>query len=140
MKPETSKTATGNALTRVLLVEDNDINALLARRMLEKSGCRVIHVRDGRAAVDAIVATPDYDIVFMDLHMPVLGGIEATQEIHELKLKRRPPIVALTANAFAEDRARCREAGMDDYLAKPFEHAELAAILDRWCHQRCAQP
>lgn len=125
---------------RVLLVEDNDINALLARRMLEKTGCHVTHVRDGRVAVDTVIDAPRYDIVLMDLHMPVMDGIEATRAIHALRLANRPPIVALTANAFAEDRARCLAAGMDDYLAKPFEPSELSGILVRWCAQRVTQP
>jgi CheY-like chemotaxis protein len=132
--------ARDNPRYRVLLVEDNDINALLARRMLEKTGCHVTHVRDGRIAVDTVIDAPRYDIVLMDLHMPIMDGIEATRAIHALRLPNRPPIVALTANAFAEDRARCLAAGMDDYLAKPFEASELSGILDRWCAQPVTQP
>jgi PAS domain S-box-containing protein len=128
----------------VLLVEDNEINALLARRMLEKVGCKVRLCVNGREAVDAFRrvlsgAEPGYDIVLMDSHMPVLDGLEATRIIKDLYTsqnpgdRKAPPIVAVTANAFDEDRRRCMEAGMDDYLAKPFGREELHRLLERWC-------
>jgi PAS domain S-box-containing protein len=128
----------------VLLVEDNDINALLARRMLEKVGCKVRHCVNGREAVEAIrrvLADLDrpYDIVLMDAHMPVLDGLEATRLIKGLYAAQddgapgAPPIVAVTANAFDEDRRRCLEAGMDDYLAKPFDREALHRLLEKWC-------
>ena len=128
---------------RVLLAEDNAIGALLARRMIEKAGCTSVVVRNGRQAVDAVRRTLDgadeaFDLILMDVHMPELDGLEAARSINLLVGKapegRRPgpPIVALTANAFAEDRKRCLEAGMDDYLAKPFDKAEFEALLDRW--------
>ncbi len=128
----------------VLLVEDNDINALLARRMLEKVGCKVRHCVNGREAVEAIrrvLADLDrpYDIVLMDAHMPVLDGLEATRIIKDLYAaqddgaQHAPPIVAVTANAFDEDRRRCLEAGMDDYLAKPFDRDALHRLLETWC-------
>jgi CheY-like chemotaxis protein len=126
----------------VLLVEDNDINALLARRMLEKTGCDTRQCLNGREAVEAIqrvLAGTDapHDLILMDIHMPVMDGLEATRFINELYTSRpdqkRPPIVALTANAFEEDRRRCLAAGMDDYLAKPFDRDDLLRLLDRWC-------
>jgi len=128
----------------VLLVEDNDINALLARRMLEKVGCKVRHCVNGREAVEAIRRVLDdldrpYDIVLMDAHMPVLDGLEATRVIKDLyaalddAAPATPPIVAVTANAFDEDRRRCLEAGMDDYLAKPFDRDALHRLLEKWC-------
>jgi CheY-like chemotaxis protein len=126
----------------VLLVEDNDINALLARRMLEKAGCSVQHCVNGREAVEAFRrvlagAEPPYDVVLMDAHMPVLDGLEATRAIKALYAARAggaiaPPIVAVTANAFDEDRRRCLAAGMDDYLAKPFDREALNRVLERW--------
>jgi CheY-like chemotaxis protein len=125
----------------VLLVEDNDVNALLARRLLEKVGCEVRLARNGREAVEAFrrmvagTETP-VDLVLMDLHMPMLDGIGATRAIKELldiSPFRAPPIVAVTANAFEEDRRLCLEAGMDDYLAKPFEREDLHRVLERWC-------
>ena len=126
----------------VLLAEDNEINALVARRMLEHADCDVTHVVNGRQAVDAIAGsllTDGFDLVLMDMHMPVMDGIEATREITDLIAsiafglapRRRPRIVALTANAFAEDRLRCLAAGMDDYLSKPFERHEFETLLER---------
>ncbi len=124
----------------VLLVEDNDINALLARRMLESAGCRITHVKDGAKALEQLLAvrdgkTPPYELVLMDVHMPVLDGIEATRRIKRAFAAveaTAPPIIALTANAFPEDRRRCLEGGMDDYLSKPFEKTELAHLLRKW--------
>ncbi|MDX2205351.1 MAG: ATP-binding protein [Hyphomicrobiaceae bacterium] len=129
----------------VLLVEDNDINGLLARTLLQRMGCAVHHARNGReavAAMEAVVAgrLAAFDIVLMDQHMPVLDGLAATGLIRELfagpeargKGLIRPPIVAVTANAFEEDRRRCLASGMDDYLAKPFDPCDLQALLERW--------
>jgi CheY-like chemotaxis protein len=128
----------------VLLAEDNDINALLAETMLEKSGARVVRVRNGvEAAAKARQAADTaggagFDLVLMDIHMPDMDGIEAARRIRALYPpdaragQGRPPIVALTANAFPEDRAHYLAGGLDDYLAKPFEKAELAALLERW--------
>jgi CheY-like chemotaxis protein len=139
-----SRVRTGFATTPVLLVEDNEINALLAKRMLEKAGTAVRVCQNGRDAIEAIrrvlagVDTP-YKLVLMDVHMPVLDGLEATRTIKELYASqpeistRAPPIIALTANAFDEDRRRCFDAGMDDYLVKPFEKRDLFALLERWC-------
>ena len=124
----------------VLLAEDNEINALVARRMLEHSDCDVTHVTNGR---DAVAAASDarrrFDLVLMDMHMPEMDGIEATRAIRRLVddhvglagTRHRLCIVALTANAFAEDRQRCLDAGMNDYLAKPFDRTEFDALLDR---------
>jgi CheY-like chemotaxis protein len=134
----------------VLLVEDNDINALLARRILEKTGCEVRACLNGRDAVEAcrrVLAGIDagYDLVLMDVHMPVLDGLEATRVIKGLYAQagngpEPPPIVALTANAFEEDRQRCLEAGMDDYLAKPFDRDDLVRLLERWCGDPARRP
>jgi PAS domain S-box-containing protein len=128
----------------ILLAEDNDINALLATTVLEKSGARVVRARNGEEAVakarNALTDSPGkgFDIVFMDIHMPDMDGLEAARRIRglypddALPAAGRPPIVALTANAFAEDRAAYLAAGLDDYLAKPFEKADLAALFARW--------
>jgi PAS domain S-box-containing protein len=125
----------------VLLVEDNEINALLARRLLEKSGCTVRACGNGSEAVEIfrrIVAgtLPAVDLVLMDIQMPVLDGLEAARAIRHLYAGRDlrcPPIVAVTANAFEEDRLQCLDAGMDDYLTKPFDRDELDRLLNRWC-------
>lgn len=121
---------------RVLLAEDNEINALLARRVCERAGCSVTVVKDGAAAVAAVeqAATQSgqaFDLILMDVFMPQLDGLEATRAIKAL-LPECPPIVALTANAFADDRDRCLAAGMDGYLAKPFDVAQLQAVLQHW--------
>ena len=129
---------------RILLVEDNDINALLARRMSERAGCSVHHASSGAAALahcDGLLADPlgSIDLVLMDIHMPEMDGFEASRRIKRLFAARgriAPPIVALTANAFAEDRKRCLEASLDDYLAKPFDRSELEALLEKWCAAR----
>jgi len=134
-------TASGDAL-RVLLAEDNDINALLAAAVLEKAGASVARAADGAEAIakaeSALRAGGGYDLVLMDIHMPEMDGIEAASRIRALYDREakagdgRPPIVALTANAFAEDRAAYLEAGLDDYLAKPFEKSELLSLIGRW--------
>ncbi len=134
---------------RVLLVEDNDINALLATRMLEKAGCHVTHAQNGAKAIDALRGfhagtAPQIDIVLMDVHMPVMDGLTAARRIKTMfadgsSTRKSPPIVALTANAFAEDRQACLDAGMDDYLAKPFEKAELDDVLSKWCRPSTAR-
>jgi PAS domain S-box-containing protein len=131
---------------RVLLAEDNEINALLAKRVLEKCGCDYVAVPNGAEAVAAVRRVidgeaPPIDLVLMDIFMPGLDGIEAARAIRELYAAhpglggRPPPIVALTASAFAEDKKRYFEAGMDDYLAKPFDKASLEAVLKRWFGQ-----
>ena len=132
-------------LRRVLLAEDNEINSLLAKRVLEKCGCEHLAVPNGEEAVAAMRRSLDgegplVDLVLMDIFMPRLDGLEATRAIRELYAARAggravPPIVALTANAFAEDRQRYLDAGMDDYLAKPFDKAGLEAVLRRWFGQ-----
>jgi CheY-like chemotaxis protein len=109
--------------------------------MLEKAGCTARVVRNGGEALEAmrrVVAGLDapYDLVLMDVHMPVLDGLDATRRILELfadAADQSPPIVAVTANAFEEDRRRCLDAGMNDYLAKPFDQADLERMLARWC-------
>jgi CheY-like chemotaxis protein len=125
----------------VLLVEDNDINALLARRLLEKAGCKVKACGNGREAVELfqrILAGTEapVDLVLMDLHMPMLDGLDAARairQLHRTRASKCPPIVAVTANAFEEDRRQCLEAGMDDYLTKPFDRQDVDRVLERWC-------
>ena len=116
---------------RILLVEDNDINQLIARGLLEQLGATV-HVADnGRLAVDAVdAAGPDaFDLVLMDLQMPVMDGLEAARQIRQDARFRRLPIVAMTAHAMAEQRRQCREAGMDDHIAKPILPEHLTQTI-----------
>jgi CheY-like chemotaxis protein len=115
----------------VLVVEDNEINRRVAVRHLEKLGCRVKTVVDGLEAVRS-VEEGRFDLVFMDCQMPNMDGFEATGRIRALtSAASAVPIVALTAHAMAGDREKCLQAGMSDYLAKPLDAAELAAVVDR---------
>jgi PAS domain S-box-containing protein len=125
---------------RVLLVEDNDINQEVARELLESVGLAVDLAENGAAAVEK-VRTGSYDLILMDLQMPVMGGIEATRLIRQLERGRTIPILAMTANAFPEDRQECLDAGMNDHVAKPVEARVLYAALARWIpEQASAEP
>jgi two-component system, sensor histidine kinase len=140
--PDHATASTSAKKPRVLIAEDNEINALLARRVVEKAGCVPTVVGTGADAVSAVkemlrATGQPIDLILMDVFMPGLDGMEAAREIRRLfgestDTAKRPPIIALTANAFAEDRQRCLAAGMDDYLAKPFDAADLKTLLDRW--------
>ncbi len=114
---------------RVLLAEDNPINAMLARALLVREGCEVEHVTDGEAAIEA-VARGRYDLVLMDVRMPKVGGMEAVRTIRASGFVG--PVVALTANAFEDDRRACLDAGMDDFLVKPLSPEALRRVLVRW--------
>jgi CheY-like chemotaxis protein len=118
----------------ILVAEDNEINALLTRTLLSKLGHRPTGVTGGEAAIAAWAqARTDgepFDLVLMDLHMPDVDGLETTRRIRALESGPRTPIVALTANAFAEDREAALAAGMDDFLIKPLDRSRLRAILD----------
>jgi CheY-like chemotaxis protein/anti-sigma regulatory factor (Ser/Thr protein kinase) len=121
----------GQGERRILLVEDERVNRMLATRMLEKLGYEVVCAVNGQEALDQLTDS-DYDAVLMDVKMPVMDGLEATRRIRMLESNgRHRPIIALTAYAFAEDVERCREAGMDDLLAKPFELDDLREALSR---------
>jgi CheY-like chemotaxis protein len=117
---------------RVLLAEDNPINALLARTLLARAGCSVVVAHDGEDAV-AAAAAATYDLILLDIRMPRLDGFEAAQRIRAGKgPSASAPIVALTADAGDEERARARQAGMDDFLTKPLDAARLIAVAGRF--------
>ncbi|MFW9266960.1 response regulator [Pseudomonas sp. NR3] len=116
---------------RVLLVEDNPVNQLVAKGMLVKLGCEVIVAAHGAEGLDQLEQR-EFDLVLMDCNMPVMDGYEASRQIRRSGRWPDLPIVALTANAMPEERERCRAAGMSDYLSKPFRREELAALLDQW--------
>jgi signal transduction histidine kinase/DNA-binding response OmpR family regulator len=118
-----------------LLVEDSPVNQLLATRLLKKWRLRTTVAENGRVAVDTITRGERFDLVLMDVQMPVLGGIDATRLIRALEAERgwKPvPIIAMTANAMRGDREACLAAGMDDYLTKPISSSELGAVIQHW--------
>lgn len=123
--------ATAKGRARILLVEDNPVNQLVAKGMLVKLGCQVELATQGAEAL-ARLEEQAFDLVLMDCNMPVMDGYEATRRIRERGHWPGLPVVALTANAMPEERDRCRAAGMDDYLAKPFRREDLLAVVDRW--------
>ena len=132
---------------RILVAEDNDINALLAQRVLARLSCEAHMATNGREAVELMSEAIEgriapFDVVLMDLHMPELDGFAAARIIGEQCAAanvERPAIVAVTANAFSEDRHRCLAAGMDGYLSKPFEPADLErTLVDVVCKRRAA--
>ena len=119
---------------RILLVEDNELNAALAARMLESLGFDVTVAENGHLAVEE-VRTSSFDVILMDCLMPVMDGFEATRRIrrHEEEHRSCPvPIIALTANALTGDREACLNAGMSDYLSKPYSEADIRSLLVRW--------
>jgi signal transduction histidine kinase/CheY-like chemotaxis protein len=123
---------------KVLVAEDNPINQKVAIRMLINMGCYVDLVEDGLGAVSA-VSEGSYDLVLMDMQMPNMDGLTATAMIRELRGEvSRVPIVAMTANAMAEDREACMVAGMNDYLAKPVSSQQLRAVVKKWLETRPA--
>ncbi|OUR78470.1 hypothetical protein A9Q83_07510 [Alphaproteobacteria bacterium 46_93_T64] len=112
----------------VILAEDNDVNAMIAKAFLEKFGHSVKHVKNGKLAVEA--AKEDWaDLILMDIHMPEMNGIEAAREIRKTAIGKNISIVGLTAEAFAERHAQFKEAGINDVLTKPFTEKQLADIL-----------
>jgi two-component system, sensor histidine kinase and response regulator len=118
---------------RVLLAEDNLVNQKVALAMLKRAGYQADVASNGLEAVEAMKER-QYDLVFMDVQMPEMNGYEATQKIRQLELRlgRRTPIIAMTANAMQGDREKCLEAGMDDYIAKPVTGEQIQTVLSKW--------
>ncbi len=126
------QTPADGLLGRVLVVEDNALNQLVAEGVVSKLGYRVDMVPHGAAALDALEATA-YSAVLMDCHMPIMDGFAATEEIRRREgAGGRTPIIAMTAGAMAEDRDRCLAVGMDDYVSKPVSVAAVEEVLRRW--------
>lgn len=115
---------------RILLAEDNAVNRTVALRLLAKLGYSAYPAANGREVIDAL-REERYDLVLMDVQMPEMDGLEATQRIIEMFGARRPRIVAMTASALEQDRRACMDVGMDDYIAKPVQIEELVTILSR---------
>lgn len=137
-QPEKPETA------RILLAEDNDINAMLAISLLERDGHEVVRAENGRVAIEKIAdaGSNRFDLVLMDVHMPELDGLEATRHIRAMghgsngRGVGMTPVIALTANAMKEDRDMCLEAGMDDYLSKPIDPDQLKQKIEKWKNER----
>jgi CheY-like chemotaxis protein len=121
---------------RILLVEDNDVNSRLTTRMLARLGYTVDAVLNGREAIRALQSQV-YSIVLMDLNMPEMDGFAATRWIlnHPSEVLVVPNIIALTANTLPEDRKRCEESGMVDFISKPIGFESLSTVLEKWCHR-----
>ena len=117
---------------RILLAEDNQINAVLATTLMRRAGHKVDVAANGEEAVRAATAVA-YDLIFMDMHMPILDGLEASRRIRALPgVAALTPIIALTANAMSADRQKCLAAGMNDFLSKPFDPGDLHTMLVKW--------
>jgi two-component system sensor histidine kinase/response regulator len=128
-----------SAFLRVLLAEDNLVNQRLAVRLLEKRGHRVVVAGNGREALQAL-EKDSFDLVFMDVQMPEMDGLEATAAIRERETRSglHQPIIALTAHAMKGDREKCLAGGMDGYLTKPIRPQELDDILEDYLARRLA--
>lgn len=122
----------------ILLVEDDAVNAIIAKKALTNSGHKVTHVTDGQQAIDAFALFPNrYDVILMDHHMPILDGVQATIKLHELyDPQDLPPIIALTANAMDGEREKYLKVGMQDYCTKPFKQEQLNALVQYWLMQK----
>ncbi len=130
---ERSRRRSRRPLARCLVVDDNPVNQTVAQRMLARERCHADLATNGQEALDALDLT-GYDIVFMDLQMPVMGGLETTRRIRMIEKAsgRRTWIVAMTAHALPEDREKCLAAGMDDYITKPLTPEDIRGAIERW--------
>lgn len=116
---------------RLLMAEDNEINRKLSDLLFKRQGLALDFAENGEIALTKTLEN-QYDLVFMDIEMPVMGGLEATKQINKELGDQAPPIVALTAHAMDGDRERFMDAGMSDYLTKPIDVQALTEILDRY--------
>ena len=116
---------------RILVAEDNAINQLIMQELMAPSGADIVMANNGQEAVEAARAQ-SFDLIFMDMQMPVMGGLEATRRIRAFADEKTLPIVAVTANAMKEDKDKGFASGMNDYLTKPVEPEHLMDILRTW--------
>ena len=127
-KPQADNSQQDLSRIDMLLVEDNPVNRLLATKLLQKLGINPDIAMDGLEALEA-VKHKNYDMILMDIQMPNMDGLTATQHIRQMALSQQPIIIALTANAFTEDQIACKEAGMDEFLSKPIDFKKLTEML-----------
>lgn len=127
-----SNRSESNRPLKILVAEDNKVNQIVVRKILERENFEVDTVETGKEAVEA-VQKKDYSFVFMDLHMPEMDGYEATRTIRELEKKtnKHVPIIALTASIMEEDRKNCLNVGMDEYISKPIGKEKIIQILEK---------
>lgn len=124
---------------RLLVVDDNPINRIVIKAMVSRMGLQITEALDGQQGVDAVTGGERFDLVLMDIRMPLLDGHDATRRIRQWEqdnLRPRLPIVALTADAQETDLLRARECGMDDCLAKPLKFEDLRVLCARWIPAR----
>jgi len=126
--------APGTDSPRILIAEDNAINQKVVMLILRRAGFNIDVVSDGNEAVEAHRQRP-YDLILMDCQMPSMDGFEASRHIRKLNTPQ-PVIIAVTANALVGERERCLDAGMDDYLSKPFQAEQLVSIVKKWAAVR----
>ncbi len=132
VKPQQLSESNKATYGKVLLAEDNPVNQQVAKAMLSKLGIRMVLAQNGQEAIQK-VQTEHFDLVLMDCQMPIVDGYEATTSIRELSNPQgKIPIVALTANAMSDDKEKCSDAGMNDFLSKPYSLEQLKTILTRW--------
>ncbi|HEX2787776.1 MAG TPA: response regulator [Ignavibacteria bacterium] len=118
---------------KILLVEDDPINLKLMSRLLTKQGFDFITASNGQSAVEKATSDPDIKLILMDIQMPILNGYEAAQKIRQWEManvKSPVKIIALTAHTFEEEKERCRQAGMNDFITKPINMAELISKMN----------
>jgi CheY-like chemotaxis protein len=127
--------APGRRRLQILMAEDNDANRTVARALLGAAGFEIDMAHNGRIAVDK-VQTRAYDVILMDVQMPIMDGLEATKTLRKCPRGRSIPIIGLTAGAMAEDREKCLAAGMNDYLPKPVDWDQLLQLLDKMESER----
>jgi two-component system, sensor histidine kinase len=126
-----NKPAAKNKELRILLAEDNKMNQVIASRIFKKIGYPIDIAENGIMALE-MLEKKEYDLVFMDIQMPEMDGLQATRHIADKYGEKAPPIVAMTANVLSENEVECREAGMKDFLSKPFTIDRLEAIIEKW--------